>query len=232
MLITFIRTLILYFLVILSIRLMGKRQVGELQPYELVITLMISDLASLPMQDTRLPLLLGVIPIVTLLFLKMLLSEFQQRSPLFERVLDGSPSIIISHGKLNLSIMKKQRLTINDILEELRSAGYLDINDIQYAVIETNGTISVIPKNHCDTIKREDLNIFNPEVRLPVVIYIDGHLNKRALNTLKLNEEWLEKKLKHLNAPPKEELYLVMLDSENNLFIQEKCNDSIKDTLL
>lgn len=232
MLITFIRTLILYFLVIVSIRLMGKRQVGELQPYELVITLMISDLASLPMQDTRLPLLLGIIPIVSLLFIKMLLSELQQRSPLFERILDGSPSIIISHGKLNLSIIKKQRLTINDILEELRSAGYLDIKDIQYAVIETNGTISIIPKSHCDTIKREDLNIFNPEVNLPVVLYINGHLNTKALETLNLDEKWLDRKLENLNSPPKNELYLVMLDSENNLFIQEKCKDSIKDTLL
>ncbi len=232
MLVIFIRTILLYFLVILSIRLMGKRQVGELQPYELVITLMISDLASLPMQDTRLPLLLGVIPIVTLLFLKMLLSEFQQRSPLFERILDGSPSIIIRHGKLNLSIMKKQRLTINDILEGLRSSGYLDISEIQYAVIENNGTISVIPKSHCNTIKKEDLNIFNPEAQIPIVLYIDGYLNKRALDTLKLDEAWLENKLKKLNAPPKEEIYLIMLDSKNNIFIQEKDEDSIEDTLL
>ena len=131
MLITFIRTAILYFIVIISIRLMGKRQIGELQPYELVITLMLSDLASLPMQDTRLPLLLGIVPIITLLFVKIIISEIQQHSRLFEKLLDGTPSIIISDGEINLEMMKKQRLTMNDILEELRSAGYLDISDIR-----------------------------------------------------------------------------------------------------
>ncbi|MGG5461912.1 DUF421 domain-containing protein [Clostridium sp. B9] len=232
MLITFIRTLILYFLVIASIRLMGKRQVGELQPYELVITLMLSDLASLPMQDTRLPLLLGVIPIITLLFIKIVISELQQHIHFFEKLLDGTPSIIISDGELNLEMMKKQKLTINDILEELRGAGYLDIKDIKYAIIETNGTISIIPKGNCDTIKRSDLNINSNDFTLPIILYIDGKLNKKALDYLNRNEIWLDEELRLKDYPPKEDLYLVMIDSENEFFIQRKNQTDKKDILL
>ncbi|EHK2327103.1 DUF421 domain-containing protein [Clostridium perfringens] len=232
MLITFIRTAILYFIVIISIRLMGKRQIGELQPYELVITLMLSDLASLPMQDTRLPLLLGIVPIITLLFVKILISEIQQHSRLFEKILDGTPSIIISDGEINLEMMKKQRLTMNDILEELRSAGYLDISDIQYAIIETNGTISIIPKSACDTVKRKDLKIKESESKIPIVLFEDGHLNKKALQGMNKDEKWLDEKLKSLNYPPRDKLFLVMMDSNGKLFIQRKNQKDKEDIIL
>ncbi|WP_255993031.1 DUF421 domain-containing protein [Clostridium perfringens] len=232
MLITFIRTAILYFIVIISIRLMGKRQIGELQPYELVITLMLSDLASLPMQDTRLPLLLGIVPIITLLFVKILISEIQQHSRLFEKILDGTPSIIISDGEINLEMMKKQRLTMNDILEELRSAGYLDISDIQYAIIETNGTISIIPKSACDTVKRKDLKIKESESKIPIVLFEDGHLNKKALQGMNKDEKWLDEKLKSLNYPPRDKLFLIMMDSNGKLFIQRKNQKDKEDIIL
>ena len=232
MLITFIRTAILYFIVIISIRLMGKRQIGELQPYELVITLMLSDLASLPMQDTRLPLLLGIVPIITLLFVKILISEIQQHSRLFEKILDGTPSIIISDGEINLEMMKKQRLTMNDILEELRSAGYLDISDIQYAIIETNGTISIIPKSACDNVKRQDLKIKESESKIPIVLFEDGRLNKKALQGMNKDEKWLDEKLKSLNYPPRDKLFLVMMDSNGKLFIQRKNQKDKEDIIL
>lgn len=232
MLITFIRTAILYFIVIISIRLMGKRQIGELQPYELVITLMLSDLASLPMQDTRLPLLLGIVPIITLLFVKILISEIQQHSRLFEKLLDGTPSIIISNGEINLEMMKKQRLTINDILEELRSAGYLDISDIEYAIIETNGTISIIPKSACDTVKRKDLNIKQNESKIPVVLLERGRLNKKALQGINKDEKWLDEKLKSLNYPPRDKLFLIMIDSNGKLFVQRKNQKDKEDIIL
>ncbi|MDK0863002.1 DUF421 domain-containing protein [Clostridium perfringens] len=232
LLITFIRTAILYFIVIISIRLMGKRQIGELQPYELVITLMLSDLASLPMQDTRLPLLLGIVPIITLLFVKILISEIQQHSRLFEKILDGTPSIIISDGEINLEMMKKQRLTMNDILEELRSAGYLDISDIQYAIIETNGTISIIPKSACDTVKRKDLKIKESDSKIPIVLFEDGHLNKKALQGMNKDEKWLDEKLKSLNYPPRDKLFLIMMDSNGKLFIQRKNQKDKEDIIL
>lgn len=147
MFIIFIRTVILYILVICVMRLMGKRQVGELQPYEFVITIMISDLASLPMQDTRLPLLLGVIPILTLLLMKMILSQIQLKSQVARRVIDGEPSILIYKSKINYKALKNQQINIDELLEEIRLSGYFDLEDIQYAILETNGHISILPRD-------------------------------------------------------------------------------------
>ncbi|MEG2739479.1 DUF421 domain-containing protein, partial [Clostridium sp.] len=140
-----IRTTILYILVVLVMRLMGKRQVGELQPYEFVITIMISDLASLPMQDSRLPLLLGIIPILTLLFLKILLSQLQLKCQFARRVVEGEPSILIYKSKINYNSLKSQQINIDELMEEMRLSGYFNLDEINYAILETNGHISFLP---------------------------------------------------------------------------------------
>lgn len=147
MFIVFIRTTILYVLVVLVMRLMGKRQIGELQPYEFVITIMISDLASLPMQDTRLPLLLGVVPILTLLLLKILLSQLQLKSQFTRKIIEGEPSILIYKSKINYKVLKSQQINIDELMEEIRLLGYFDLEEIQYAILETNGHISVLPNS-------------------------------------------------------------------------------------
>lgn len=231
MYIVFIRTALLYFLVILVIRLMGKRQIGELQPYELVITIMISDLAALPMQDSRLPLVLGIIPIVTLLIINIVITEIQQKSVYFRKLVDGNPCILISDGKLNLSIVKKQRLTVDDILEEIREGGFLDISEIQYAILENNGKVSIIPKALYDTVTKDDLGINAKNPKMPLLLYVDGKINKKAFNTLKKDISWLDEKLKELKAPKKEDLYVVMIDSNEEIFYQELSNDDISDEL-
>ncbi len=145
MFIVFIRTAILYTLVVIVMRIMGKRQIGELQPYEFVITIMISDLASLPMQDTRFPLLLGIIPIITLLFLKVMLSQLELKSQLIRKFVNGEPCIVICKGKINYSVIKKQQINIDEIMEEIRLAGYFDLEEIQYAILENNGQLSILP---------------------------------------------------------------------------------------
>ncbi|MDZ7548795.1 DUF421 domain-containing protein, partial [Clostridium perfringens] len=131
-----IRTIFLYALVILVIRLMGKRQIGELQPYEFVITIMISDLAALPMHDTRLPLILGVIPIITLLFIKTILSIIQLKSQKARQILEGEPSILISRGKINFESLKRQQINLDELMEEIRLAGYFDLSEIEYGILE------------------------------------------------------------------------------------------------
>ena len=140
MFIVLIRTIFLYFLVILVMRLMGKRQIGELQPYEFVITIMISDLAALPMQDTRLPLILGI-PIITLLFIKTILTQLQLKSQLTRKILEGEPCILVCRGKINYEALKKQQINLDELMEELRLAGYFDLNDIEYAILENNAII-------------------------------------------------------------------------------------------
>lgn len=144
MFIVLIRTIFLYFLVILVMRLMGKRQIGELQPYEFVITIMISDLAALPMQDTRLPLILGIIPIITLLFIKTILTQLQLKSQFTRKILEGEPCILVCKGKINYQALKRQQINLDELMEELRLAGYFDLNEIQYAILENNGQLSFL----------------------------------------------------------------------------------------
>ncbi|MGL4989853.1 MAG: DUF421 domain-containing protein [Sarcina sp.] len=217
MIITFIRTIILYFTVILVIRLMGKRQLGELQPYELVVTIMISDLASLPMQDSRLPLLLGIIPIVTLLVLKTFLLELQIRIPFLSDIIGGSPVIIIDNSKLQTKNLKRQRMSIDDLFEEIREQGYFDLSQIKYAILENNGSISIFPKEEFEAVSKGDLNISTTPTCIPKILYVDGRFIKKSLNELKKDSLWIEKELKKIQAPPLNDIFLITINCENKL---------------
>ncbi|WP_261853992.1 DUF421 domain-containing protein [Clostridium folliculivorans] len=222
MLIVLIRTVILYSVVVLVMRLMGKRQIGELQPYEFVITMMISDLAALPMQDTRLPLLLGVIPIITLLMLKTLLSEIQLKSKIARKVIDGTPCVLIKEGKVNFKSLISQRINIDDLMEELRLSGYFNIKDIQYAILENNGQVSVIPKKALSPATKEDVKVDGEEDKLPFVLVINGKLDKKALQRANKDFSWLDKMLKKNNVEDIKNVYIAMIDSNSQFFLQKK----------
>ena len=222
MFIVFIRTAILYFTVILVIRLMGKRQLGELQPYELVITIMLSDLAVLPMQDTRLPLLLGIIPIVTLLMIKTVLTELQMKFPLIAKIVDGSPVILIDSGKIQINSLRNQKMTVKDLLEEIREKGYLDISEIKYAILENNGSVSIFPDESISSVTKKDLGIELTNKTMPKILFLDGKLNPESLKEIGKDCDWLLSELSNLNAPPLSKLFLVIFSSEGNLFYQER----------
>ena len=222
MLIVLIRTVILYSVVVLVMRLMGKRQIGELQPYEFVIAMMISDLAALPMQDTRLPLLLGVIPIITLLMLKTLLSEIQLKSKIARKVIDGTPCVLIKEGKVNFKSLISQRINIDDLMEELRLSGYFNIKDIQYAILENNGQVSVIPKKALSPATKEDVKVDGEEDKLPLVLVINGKLDKKALQRANKDTSWLDKMLKNNNVDDIKNVYIAMMDSNAQFFLQKK----------
>lgn len=145
MIIAFLRTIILYLLIIAGIRLMGKRQVGELEPSELVLDLIIADLAAVPMQDFGIPLLSGIIPILTLLSVTMVLSVLTMKSVKFRAIVCGRPSIIVENGRLNQQEMRRNRFTVDELNEELRVQGITDLSTVKYAILETNGRVSVIP---------------------------------------------------------------------------------------
>ncbi|MEQ8198577.1 MAG: DUF421 domain-containing protein [Clostridiaceae bacterium] len=208
MFVVLFRTCILYLLVVLVIRLMGKRQIGELQPYELVITIIISDLATVPMQDVRLPLILGIIPIITLLILELIFTELQLKSKFMRKVIDGSPSILIKDGKLNEKEFKNLRINIDDLMEELRISGNFDISTIKYALLENNGQLSIMPK--------EDSNN-----NLPLVIYVDGQVNKNALRQINKDIDWLQKKLENKGVNLKD-AFIVLIDKSGKLIYQLK----------
>ena len=141
----FLRTVILYFLIMAGLRIMGKRQIGELEPSELVLTMMVSDLATVPMQDFGIPLLAGVIPILTLLSLSMLLSQLSLRSLRFRDLACGVPTVLIDQGRVCQAAMRKNRFTIDELMEELRTQGYCDLSAVKYAVLENSGQLSILP---------------------------------------------------------------------------------------
>lgn len=239
MFIVLIRTIFLYFLVILVMRLMGKRQIGELQPYEFVITIMISDLAALPMQDTRLPLILGIIPIITLLFIKTVLTQLQLKSQLARKILEGEPCILVCKGKINFDALKKQQINLDELMEELRLAGYFDLNEIQYAILENNGQMSFLtyqeptkcindynancgnsPQNNQDSKSKNKTNKSNKPPQLPVIYILDGHVNNNALTSSGKNKYWIESELKKHGINSTKDVLLFMTDTAGKFVFQ------------
>ncbi len=179
----FFRTLILYFILMTGLRLMGKRQIGELEPSELVLTLIISDLAAVPMQDFGIPLVNGVFPIVTLLCVSMLLSFFSLKSIRFRGLVCGYPTVIIRDGKVLQQNMARNRFTVDELLEQLRSQGYSDLTAVKYAVLETSGQVSVLPYTKDSPVTPQVMNLTSQDdVTLPVLVINDGHIMSENLS--------------------------------------------------
>ncbi len=191
MAITAIRTVIIYIFIITAMRIMGKRQLGELQPAELVVTLLISDLAAVPMQESGMPLLNGLIPIMVLVAMELLLSALMMKVPFFHRLIGGKAKIVVSDGQIDATAMKGMRLTVDDLMETLRQQGTFDIADVQYAIVEANGKISVYPKVGARQVTCDDLNLNPPDNGMPMVVVSDGKVSQWGLSVCGLDEAWL-----------------------------------------
>lgn len=212
MLISFLRTIITYVLVVIAIRIMGKRQVGQLEPTELVITLMISDLATIPLTHVSIPLLYGIIPIVTLIMAEASLSFFELKSRKFRKIMSGNPIIIIKDGKLNECEFKKLRLNFDDLLEMLRMQGNTDINEIKYGILETSGNLSVILK----TKKKNEETKYQG---LPFMFICDGEVSYKALELYNKNVEWLNKKIDNISFS---EVLFAGVDTNGKFYLQTR----------
>ena len=223
MITAFARTVILYFLIMIGLRIMGKRQIGELEPSELVLTMMISDLATVPMQDFGIPLLAGVIPILTLLALSMLLSQLSLSSLRFRRLVCGTPSVLIREGVLQQEAMRKDRYTLDELLEELRGQGICDIGDVKYAVLENSGQLSVLPWARCQAPTAQQLGLEAEEdVTLPAVLINDGRLLRRNLEAQGLDEAWLREALRKEGLTSHREVFLMTLDETGRVVCVKK----------
>lgn len=212
MIITLIRTIILYLLIIFGIRLLGKRQVGELEPSELVLALIIADLASVPMQDNGIPLLSGVIPIITLLCMSMILSVLTVRSVRFRALLCGRPSIVVVNGKVCPAELRKNRFSLDELMEELRGKGYTDLRTIQYAILETNGKVSVLPYAAEQPLTAAQFGLQPPEPGLPAILISDGRLLAHNLKDRGYEDVWLQKQLEHYGVKRIEQVFLLTVD--------------------
>jgi len=219
MLVSLIRAYIIYALILIFMRIMGKRQLAQLQPFELVVALMIADLAAIPMEDNSKPLLSGLIPIAALLLAELILSYATLKSERIRAFICGSPAIIIENGKLNLKELEKQRINLNDLLEQLRSKDIPNLSDVEFAILETNGQLNVIPKSQKRPLTPMDLNIQPPYEGIPYTIIMDGHIHHKNLIKAGKDIKWLNKQLQQAKLQPGDVL-IASLDSSGNLEIQ------------
>ena len=209
----FFRTVILYLLLMVGLRLLGKRQIGELEPSELVLTLIISDLAAVPMQDFGIPLVNGVFPIVVLLCLSMILSFINLKSVRFRAVLCGKPAVIIREGQLVQQAMNQARLTIDELYEQLRSQGITDLKSVKYAILETNGRISALPYTRESPVTPEALGLqVQDQVALPILLINDGRVMTDNLRASGRDQTWLEEQLKSRELASPREVFLLTVD--------------------
>lgn len=219
----FFRCVILYFSVILAVRLMGKRQIGELQPSELVVTILISELAAMPMQDLHLPILFGLIPIFSLVALELLVSVVTLKSVKARVFLYGKPLILVYRGKFRQREMARARVTVDDIFEVMRNNGIVRIEDVDYAVLETNGQLSVIQKGQVRPICADDLKIKAKQSEgLPTVLIIDGRLMAANLRRKGYDKKWLEKTLREQKASGIKEIFLLTVDDGGEVYAIKK----------
>ena len=216
-----LRTLILYCAVICAVRLMGKRQIGELDPSELVVTILVSDLAAVPMQDLGIPLLSGLVPIATLVVLEIFLSFAALKSRRFRRLLNGQPAIIIRKGQLDIDKLRQMRLTTDEVIETLRKQNVVAVSDVKYGVIEPDGTLTVILKQPQQPVTAEMLSLSPKDTGLPLVVISDGQLVERSLSLLRLDRDAVVNRLRNRGLRP-EEVFLMTLDDCGNMFVQKK----------
>lgn len=221
MLITFVRAIILYIIVLIVMRLMGKREIGQLQPFELAISIMIADLASIPMTETGIPITRGIIPILGLLVMHLLISLINLKSVKAREIICGKPRILIYRGKIDEKALIKERFTINELEERLRGNNVASVGDVEYAILETSGQLTVIQKPNKRTTIPEDFNIMPEYEGIPYDLVIDGKVMKENLKKIGKDYNWLQKEVGKFKIRPEEAL-LVTFDGKGQIFCQKK----------
>lgn len=220
--IAFFRTILFYFALILFLRLMGKKQLGELQPTELAVTLLIADLASIPVQATNIPLLSGLVPIATLLILEVIMSWISLKSPLVRKWISGSPIVVIENGKINQKALTDLRFNIDDLMEGLRLKDISCVEDVAFAIIETNGKLSVFPKAEKRPLTPEDMNMSVTDKGISMILIADGKPEEKNLNKLQLDQAWLKKELKKRHICDIQQVFFCSINQQKELHIEEK----------
>lgn len=213
MLTSFLRTVILLVIIVFAVRIMGKRQIGQLQPAELVVTILLSEIAATPMQDNDIPMLNSVVAILVLVSLEIIMSALSLKSIRLRSILQGNSLILIRNGKIDQSQMKRLRYTLDDLLEALRQKDVFDISDVQYAIAETDGTLSVMLKPEKRTVTREDMKISKIDGGLSCVVVMDGSVIRSDYNDCKMNDEKLGEIIKKSGLDVKD-IYLLTVDGK------------------
>ena len=218
---TVLRTVILYIVVTLALRRMGKRQYGDMQPNELVVTLLISEIAAIPLQDTDQPVFIGVVAILVLVFLEIIVSILSLKSFFVRKLLNGKSVVIIKNGVVDQQAMRNVRMTVVDLIELLRDKDVFDINDVAFAVLEVNGNLSILLKKDAQTVSIKDLKLKMPDSALPLPVISDGKIIYESLKALEISAKELNEILKRENTTVKQ-VFLMTLDRNKNHTIVNK----------
>ena len=220
-----IRSIIIYICVLFIVRLMGKRQIGEMQPFEFVITLIIADLACIPMAELSVPLIHGLVPICSLLILHFLLCFLARKFMIVRYLLSGKPAVVITPKGIDYKILKSLNMTLDDLMELVRGCNVFNIADISYAILETNGKLCVMLKSDAEPATREDLKLKTSKNCLPINIIMDGKLIKDNVKMMNLTDEFIEKTIKKANIKNINDVLLFTIDNNGFVFLQEKFGD-------
>lgn len=221
MLINFVRSIVLYIIVLIVMRLMGKREIGQLQPFELAISIMIADLASIPMADTGIPIGNGIIPILGLLIMHLIISIINLKSIKAREIICGKPRILIYRGKIDEEALIKERFTINELQERIRGKDIVNLGDVEYAILETSGEITVIEKPNKRQTIPEDFGIMPDYEGIPYDLVIDGKIMYDNLKIIGKDYNWLKKEVSKFKFSPEEAL-IVTMDGKGQIFCQAK----------
>lgn len=221
---TVLRTIILYIIVTIAIRVMGKRQIGDMQPNELVITLLISEIAAIPLQDSQQPISVGAAAIFVLIFLEIIISILSMKSFFVRKILNGKSVVIIKNGVIDQQAMRDVRMTVVDLIELLRDKDVFNVGDVAFAVLEVNGNLSVLLKKDAQTITPKDIQLKLPDCSLPLPVISDGKIIYESLKALQTTPDKLYKMLKHHKTDIKQ-IFLMTLDRDGNHNIIDKRNN-------
>lgn len=222
MAIVLIRTLLVYALLLVTMRLLGKRQLGEMELSEFVVAAVIADLAALPLQDIGIPMMNAVVPIVTLFCCEILIAGISMKSLRLRTLLFGRPSILISQGRILQSELRRNRFTLDELLQELRSQGIDDIRKVRTAVLETDGRLNVLLTAAAEPASAELLGIEVPEKGYPIVVINDGRTLSANLRHSGHDERWLEKQLKNHGLQSAEQVFLMTVNAFGEIYLAKK----------
>lgn len=217
-----IRCIIIYLIVLIIFRLMGKRQLGELQPFEFVITLIIADLATIPMAEINIPVIHGIVPLLTLMVLHFFISWISRKSIFMRKVINGKPVLVITPQGVNYQALKELNMNLNDLNEALRNLNYFSLDQIEYAIVETNGKMTVLPNSDNAPLCATDFNIKKEQSALPIMIINDGKLMKENLNVAKLDEQFVLKQIRPLGAYKPKDVVVCTIDNLGKMYVQVK----------
>jgi len=221
MLVIFIRSILIYIIVLAVMRLMGKREIGQLQPFELVTSIIIADLASTPLANSGIPITNGIIPILGLLVMHLVISILNMKFMNFRKLVCGKPSILIYRGKIDEQELRKERFTLNELQERLRDNNIMNLGDVEYAILETSGQINVIQKPNKRNTIPEDFGIEPDYEGIPYDLVLDGKIMEHNLRCIGKDYNWLKKQVDKFGYKPEDAL-IVTIDGKGQIFSQKK----------